>query len=149
VPIFGQSLRLSSATATQGERITLAISLRSPHGQEPTALQWEASIPADQLSFVDEQLPLGPAAQAAGKFVACAVKLLRAATGDTYTSKCILAGGLEPVQDGQVAVLRLQVSPKASGSVEIAVKGMAVFKDLKQVPLNTINTVVVVHAKKD
>src|SRR2546425_3124994 len=63
----GQSLRLSSAAGSPGGRVAIELSLESPAGKEPAALQWETSVPAAKLSLMDENPLAGPAAQKAGK----------------------------------------------------------------------------------
>ena len=61
--LAAQTLEVSSAGAPSGGRVTLEIALRSPAGKAPTALQWEISVPAGQLSLVDRNLAPGPALQ--------------------------------------------------------------------------------------
>jgi hypothetical protein len=145
---FSQTLHLSSVTSARGQRATIDISLRSPVGKQPVALQWEASITAGQLSFVDGNLPPGPASQSAGKSLACTVKLARADAGDTFTSVCILSGGRAPISNGVVARLRLQISPAAQiGPAQIHLKGIAVFQDFQEIPLKPVIGTIVVHSK--
>lgn len=144
VAIFGQTLRLSPASGRQGERVAIEISLKSAPGKEPQVLQWETTIPAAQLSFVDDDMSAGPAAQAAGKSFACALKTNAAGT---RTSLCILAGGLQQIQNGVVALLWLRILPQAPiGPVQVRTeRGIAVMKGLKEVPLPPEETVVVVR----
>jgi hypothetical protein len=146
ITVFGQTLHLSSASASPGEQVTIEISFQSPPGKEPSALQWEATIPSTQLDFVEQSMAPGPAAQAAGKSVSCALKT--PASG-TRTSVCILYGGLEPIHNGVVAVLRLHISREAKpGTARIRVdQGLAVSKDLKKVVLDPVEAVVKIRAK--
>ena len=142
--LFGQALHLSSATASPGERVTIEISFKSPRGTEPSALQWETTIPSAQLAFLDDSMTAGPAAQAAGKSVNCAVKTK---TGEAHTSVCILYGGQDSIHDGVVAILRLKIPPDARpGTARIRVdQGLAVSKDLKRYPLDPAESVVKVR----
>ena len=126
--------------------MTIETSFQSPSGKEPSALQWEATIPATQLDFVDQNLGPGPAAQAAGKSVSCAQKT---PSNEARTSVCILYGGQESIHDGVVALLRLNISREAKpGTARIRVDhGLAVSKDLKKVLLDPVETVVKIRAK--
>lgn len=146
--IPAQSLTVPSVTAAPGERITVEISLDSPAGKEPVILQWEVTIPAGQLSFVDHTPPAGPALRDAGKSVACTVKLVRPKDGDRFTLLCIAAGGLKPIPSGVVAPLRLQVSPEAQmGPLQVRVEGASVDKEATETSLKPIETAVRVQAK--
>lgn len=142
--LAGQTLSLSRATAAPGEQVSIEISFQAPSGREPAALQWETVLPA-QLTFLDETMPAGPAAKAAGKSVTCAVKTK---AGES-TSTCILYGGQEPLHNGVIAVLRLKVSPTAqSGIVRIRVgQAAAVSKDLQKTPLDPVEAAIKIQTK--
>ena len=145
--LFGQSLRLSSAAAAPAEQVSVNVYLNSPRGREqPSALQWETTLPIAQLSLVGENPPPGAAAEAAGKSVSCQVKTKTAAT---ETSICILYGGREPIRNGVVAVLRLKIAPDAGpGPARVRIdQGLAVLKDLKKIPMNPAETVVKIRRK--
>src|SRR5215831_2225119 len=78
---FGQTLGLSSPSGSPGNRVAIEISIKIPSTKEPpSTLQWDATLPSAQLSFLEGGTIAGPAAQAAGKSVNCVVK---AKTGDT------------------------------------------------------------------
>jgi hypothetical protein len=142
---WGQALQLSPASASPGERVAIQLSLKSPGGQEPSALQWDATVELARLSPFEENAP-GPAAQAAGKSLGCALKTK---TPKDYTSVCILYGGTNPVRNGVIAILYLQIAPDAQpGSCRIRIDhGLAVLKDLKRVPLDPVETVLTVREK--
>ncbi len=144
--LFGQSLRISSAKASRGERVTLQIFLTSPAGHEPLALQWETSFPADQLISVESGASLGPAARAAGKNVTCAAK---PKAGAISGAKCILIGGQQPIRNGMIARLRFRVLPDApGGSARVRVdQAVAVFKDLQQTPVAVAEAAVKIRSK--
>ena len=146
--LFSQTLEFSSAGAPTGGRVTLEIALRSPAGKAPVALQWETSIPAGQLSLVDRNLAPGPALQATDKSLNCSVKLARTKGTAEFTSVCIIAGGLAPIPDGVVALLRIQVAPDAAaGFHRLRVKGIAVAKNLKEASLKVTEPIVTVREK--
>ncbi len=142
-PLFGQSLRLSAATASPGEEVAIEISLESPDGKEPLALQWETQVPG-ALRVIDCSLPEGAAVKELGKMLKCA------ATGNTaeaHTSRCILAGGVKTIPNGPLALLRLGI-PRAAqpGPFRIRIsEGIAVSKDLEPVPLPPADTLVTIR----
>lgn len=144
VALLGQTLHLSSAAASPGEHVSVELSFKSPRGEEPSALQWETTLPPALLNFLDESLPPGPTAKAAGKAVNCAVKTK---TAEVHTMSCILYGGQEPIQDGVIAVLRLAIPLGARpGVARIRVdQGLAVSKNLKKTPLDAVESVVTIH----
>ena len=143
---FAQTLQLSSAAASRGTRVVIEISLKSPQGKEPAALQWEATIPTAGLSLFDKEIAIGPAAKEAGKSVTCAVK---GKTDKALTSVCILAGGRQQIQNGVIALLMLKVPQEAPiGPARIRVeRAVAVSKDVTEVPIKPIDTVVSVLGK--
>lgn len=146
--LFAQDLRVSSATAARGGRVTLEISLKSQKAKAPVALQWETSIPAGQLSFLDRELVAGPALKDSDKSVNCAVKLTKSQGVETFTSVCIAWGGLMPIPNGVIALLNLQISPEAhSGPQRLDVRGVAVYKDFKETPFRKVQPVVSIRAK--
>lgn len=112
----------------------LQISIRSPAGKEPAALQWEITIPRDQLSFGEPIASPGNSVQADGKSVLCATRA-QAATGPACV--CVVSGGVSGIRNGLVAVLHLVVTNRASpGHARVAIRhAMAVFQDLTQDPI--------------
>jgi hypothetical protein len=144
--LFAQTLQLSSTEASRGTRLVVEISLKSPQGKEPAALQWEATIPTAELNFVDQEIAIGPAAKEAGKSITCAVK---GKPDKTLTSVCILAGGQQPIQNGVIALLMLKVPEGAPiGPARIQVeRAMAVSRDVTEVPIKPIETVVSIRLK--
>ncbi len=141
--LAAQSLSLSGAAATRGEEVALELSVDSPTGKEPLALQWDFSIPAT-LVMVSCAMPPGSEAERVGKTLKCAA----AGKGEgTTESRCILAGGDKPIPNGPVAMVRLKISKEASaGAMRIRVgQGTAVSRDLKQVPLGPVEATVTVR----
>jgi len=145
-PAPAQTLQLSSAAVPRGARVVIEISLKSPPGKEPAALQWEATIPTTELNLIDKEIAIGPAAKEAGKWVTCAVK---GRTDKALTSVCILAGGREQIQNGVIALLMLKVPPEAPiGPARIRVeRAIAVSKDVTEVPIKPTDTLVSVLRK--
>lgn len=143
--LFGQTLRLSSVAAPN-DRVAMELSLDCPAGKEPTALQWQISIPKAKLSLIDDTILIGSAAQEAGKKIECAPK---GKSTETYTSVCILSGDQKPIQNGVIAILRFRTVPKApAGPARIKVQQVvAVSTDLKQLTLKDVETEIEVRPK--
>ena len=134
LPLFGQSVRVSSVSAAAGDKIAIEIALDSPSGKEPVALQWEAGFARDDLKLDGAGLVAGAAAQAAGKSLTCAPK--KTSPGPAKWA-CILAGGQKPIGNGVVSVLRFEVQAHArAGSQPITVDNLlGVSAALKKVPI--------------
>ena len=95
------SLALSSATTTPGGIVSLALSLNSPGGGQPAALQWTVSYPASALTVVTATA--GAASISAGKSVLCA--------GSPGTYTCLLSGlNQNLIQNGVVALINVTVA---------------------------------------
>jgi len=146
--LLSQSLKLSSASALPGDSVGIEITLASPACCGPQILQWETTIPAARLTFLDDPLQAGPAAQASDKSATCADK---AGPPETRTLVCILAGGLKTIPDGVVARLRLRILPTARpGTAQVeTTRGIAVLLGLKEVALPAAATTVTVHRDKE
>lgn len=141
--LTGQSLGLSSASASRGHQVIIELSLASPAGKEPLALQWDVQVPIEQLTLMEDKLLPGSTAEEAGKSIHCAVK---EKTAGTYTLGCLIAGGLNPIPNGTIAMLRIKIAANAqTGPAPVRVlRGLAVSKDLKQVPLEAVETKVTI-----
>jgi len=142
--LCGQTFRLSSASASRGDLVTIELSLESPAGKGPSALQWDAMIPIAQLSLINDKILAGSTAQEAGKSLNCSVKQK---TAEVQTFRCILAGGQNSLSNGTIAVLRLKIPANAqAGEARIRVQqGIAVSRDLKQSFLETVETNVTIR----
>lgn len=100
-------MRVPPSSTHRKSHGSFAVFLDSPPGKAPVALQWEFQIPA-ALKISAEDIAVGKAAEAAGKSLTCAVRPHQpAAGGTTYT--CILAGGVRPITNGNIAVVRYEV----------------------------------------
>jgi hypothetical protein len=141
---LAQSLSLSHATASRGDQVAVELSLKSPPGKEPLALQWNTRIPVAQVSLLNDKILLGSTAKEAGKSLNCAVK---EKTAKTYTASCILSGGTTPIPNGAIATLKLRISVNAeAGAAHVWVDRVtAASKDLKQVPLPAVEAVVTIR----
>jgi hypothetical protein len=110
LPVCGQTLRISPLTVRRGATGTLVLSLESPAGKEPVALQFEFLYPAPQLSVDDSGLVVAGAAQTAGKSVTCAG---RPEDAGTYVYRCILIGGDKRLPQGPLVRIEFRVRAEA------------------------------------
>jgi hypothetical protein len=138
-------LSLAPAAGAPGNKVAIEISLKSPKGREPSTLQWQTTVPLTKVGLLEETSP-GTAAEKSGKSVNCAVK---SKTAETYTTMCILYGADSAVHDGVVAVLRLTLAADAEpGSFRVRIgEVLAVYKDLKRVPMDPAETTVTIRHK--
>ena len=104
--ICGQTLHLSAAAGRPGEKVTIEISLDSPAGKAPVALQWETIFPAQLMEVEGDASETGRAARDSGKSVTCAER-------KAYSYMCILAGGQKLIANGPIAVLHFRIRAKA------------------------------------
>ena len=124
---------------------TLLLTLQSPPGKAPLALQWEITFP--QNVAVDlEDMVAGSAAQSAEKFLTCRAfeKTKDTAQGSVYG--CILAGGEKPIPNGPVAIVRYRIPAEIrqiSGKVRVG-KALGVTADLKKIEIEGVQAAIVV-----
>jgi hypothetical protein len=112
--VYGQSLTLASATATAGGTVALNLSISSPSGSEPAAVQWTFTYPASSIASLN--VTAGAAATAAGKSVACA--------GSAAAYTCIVSGlNSNIISNGVVAVVTATLTATAS-TATIGISGV-------------------------
>jgi hypothetical protein len=143
--LFAQSLQLTGATAKPGEWFEVRLSLNSPLESRPSTLQWETTVPYSQLTRLEENTP-GTAATAANKTLSCSLKQK---SDTTYTSICLLYGGQERIDNGEVSILRLRLAPDAQpGSFRIRIAGaIAVNPAAKPTAIDPAEAVVTITQK--
>jgi len=122
----------------------IELALASPAGKEPLALQWDLRIPLAPAALVDDRLLVGFVAREAAKSLYCAPPTKM---DETHTVRCILAGGRKPIPNGTIALLKLKIATHAPiGSTRVRVeRGLAVSRDLEQVPLRVVETTVAIR----
>jgi len=113
LPLCGQELRMSLPEIPRGKAGSVSIRLASPAGKKPAALQWDLFFIPRQISIQDNDWALGDAANAAGKKLTCVRQLRK--NPETYSYRCLVAGGEKPIGDGVVAVLKISVPQGAAG----------------------------------
>ena len=114
---------------------SLLLTLESPAGKAPLALQWEFTFPPNVV--VDEpDIVAGSAAESAQKALTCRPVRTKD-SGQGWVYGCILAGGKKAIPNGPVAIVRYRVPPEIrqiAEKVRVA-KAVGVTADLKSVEL--------------
>ena len=99
------SMNLSSASGTPGSTVVLNIQLTTS-GVSPAALEWTVNAPAPDIQSITPSV--GAAATGASKSMQC--------SGNT----CVLYGlNANPIPNGTVATLSVQLAPTASGNLVV------------------------------
>jgi len=109
--LAGQTLNIASASAAVNQKVPIAIFVQSTPGKQPLILQFDVTFPAPQLKLDPADLKAAPAVEKLKKTITCRGGWRKAP--QTYYYRCILAGGVETISDGAVAMLWFQVPPNA------------------------------------
>jgi hypothetical protein len=126
-PLWAQAFRITPTEASSAKPVEVPILLETAAGKQPAALQWECSFPAQQLKPAGNPAA-GAAAVAAGKTLKCAGRWKKAP--EVFAYECILAGGMKPIGNGPIAVLRFRVPANArKGAARIRVEGQGASPD--------------------
>jgi hypothetical protein len=131
---LAQSLLIPPSMVTRGGSGSLLLTLKSPEGKAPLALQWEFSFPPNVVVDLAD-IVAGSAAESTQKAVTCRVVKKDGTKGTTYG--CILAGGQKPLPNGPIAIVRYRVPAEVrqiAEKVRVA-KALGVTADLKSVAL--------------
>jgi len=105
-PLVAQTFQIVPSTAPRGGTGSLLITLISPAGKEPVALQWKIML-RTEVTVAVEDIKAGEAAKTADKAVVCAPVTKPVQDGLTY--KCILAGGVKPIANGTIFLVKYKV----------------------------------------
>lgn len=101
------TLSLSSGSAGTDGRASLNVSLTSPAGNEPSAVQWALTYPLSNVISIS--VAEGSAATAAGKVLSCV------AGPESYT--CLVSGANTTIMsNGPVAIVNLTMAPGVSNT---------------------------------
>lgn len=142
--LMAQSLSISPVSAAPGGKTAVEVSVNSPGGSEPLALQWELDFPAQPLVIEPGGPRVAAEAQRAGKSLACTGRWKKAPR--TYAYACILAGGQKPIPNGPVAILPFRVAPDAkAGILKIHLeRSQAINASRKKVPVKNVEGAVTI-----
>jgi len=140
--LHAQSLQMQVQPSTSsGKDGTATVQLVPQPGKEPLALQWELSFP--ESIQIDPRASAGEAAAKAGKSIRC--EILANRQGKTQTCRCILAGGVQPIEGGAVGVVKYAGARNfRPGRYELELKkAFAVTSDMKKLLLKDTRAQVV------
>jgi|SRR5215472_4053902 len=129
VAVYGQTLSLpTKVSASPGTYTELSLTI-SPGQSKLTALQWEVVFPGEQATL--DTFRLGPAGQSAKKNLQCAGAWRSPAK--TYVERCVLAGGLDAIRDGDIAAFKFKIG-RTTGPITIRIENAkGVSADLKAI----------------
>ena len=111
-PLFAQSLQVVPSTAPRGGGGSLLVTLSSPAGKEPIALQWKIAW-GPEIVAAKEDIAAEAASAGAGKTITCAP----GGKTEPSTYKCILAGGVNRIGNGPLFRVNYKVRPGVSHRV--------------------------------
>jgi hypothetical protein len=141
---WAQTLLIPPSMVTRGGSGSLLLTLESPGGKAPLALQWEFTFPPN-VAVDAADIVAGSAAESAQKALTCRPwKTKDGGQGLLFT--CILAGGQKPVPNGPVAVVRYRIPAEIRQIAEKVRVGKAigVTADLKSVELASTQATITV-----
>lgn len=133
--LSAQTMEISSASASPGERASVVITFHPGKNSNILGLQWETIFSMRQLGIEEGGAVISDAAKAAGKSLTCAGKAAK--EPGLYSYACILIGGQNEIPGGPVATLRFRVTAQAhADATPLRVAHVeAVSKDLRRVTL--------------
>ena len=136
---------LPPSLVTRGSSGTLLLTLQSPSGRAPLALQWEFTFP--QHVAVDlGDIVAGSAAESAEKSLTCRAFEKTKGSAPSSVYGCILAGGERPIPNGPVAIVRYRVPAEIkqiANKVQVG-KAVGVTADLKKIEIEAVQAAIVV-----
>ena len=123
----------------------MLLTLESPQGKAPLALQWEFTFPPQVVVDLAD-IVAGSAAESAEKALTCRGMEKTKGAGQGSVYGCILAGGQKPIPNGPVATVRYRVPAEIREIAEkVRVeKAVGVTADLKRVDLGGVQAAIIV-----
>ena len=123
----------------------MLLTLDSPRGKAPLALQWELTFPPNVVVDTAD-IVAGSAAESAQKALACRSVERTKEGGPGAVYACILAGGQKPIPNGPVAAVRYRVPLEIRQIAEKVRVGKAIgaTADLKRVDIAGAQAVITV-----
>ena len=138
-----QNLAVCPLSLTQGTPGAVEVSLTNQDGRDLVALQWDIEIPS-RLLAPGAQVQPGPAATDAGKNVYCVGRWDKAMV--TYSYRCIIAGGNQPLHDGVIATISVLSAPGIKGSKPVRIqRARGVQTNLSAVSLKTSSSSITIR----
>ena len=132
--VRGQTLEANPVSVARGSANIFRLALKPDPAKPLTALQWEFVYPAGLLRIEPSGILPGPAAEVAGKSITCAQK---PSDGKTLRLACILAGGMQTVSAGALAIVRIDAAPDApKGAMTLGLERvMGVSSSIESIPI--------------
>jgi hypothetical protein len=143
VTLFGQSLLVPPSRTDLKTPGTFEVTIDSPSGKAPVALQWEFSIPPVIVINIAD-ITVGKAAESVRKGLTCATRSNKLTTHRRTTVACILAGGKDPIPNGPIARVQYHVQWDTQGAqIRVAVENiLGVSIDLKPIPISKVDELI-------
>jgi hypothetical protein len=143
VSLFSQSLLVPPSRTDLKTPGVFSVTLDSPPGKAPVALQWEFSIPTVIVISIAD-ITIGKAAESARKSLTCATRPSKPPRQRRMRVACILAGGANPITDGPIAVVQYHAQWDVEGAqIRVAVENiLGVSVDLKPIPIPNVDEII-------
>jgi hypothetical protein len=144
--LSGQSLAISRSSTDLKTPGMLVVTMSSPAGKAPVALQWDLWVPP-VIATSPADVTIGPAAAASGKFLTCAAKPYDRARRHGLRCVCILAGGEAPITDGPIAVIQYRAVWDPRGAeVRVALENiLGVTENIVPIPIANVEGIIDIH----
>jgi hypothetical protein len=138
--LSSQSLHVPPSSTGAKTPGSFSVMIDSPDGKAPVALQWEFSIPA-AIAVETADITIGKVAESAKKSITCVAK---SAKEGAARYACILAGGQNPLGNGETVVVRYRPKKDVQGApIRVAIENViAVSADLKPVSIPNADAII-------
>jgi Ethanolamine utilization protein EutJ (predicted chaperonin) len=140
---FAQTLEVTPVTVDRGSANILRIVLKSRAGKPLAALQWDL-VYREGLRIEPSGVVAGAASETAGKSVTCARK---PSDGANNRLACILAGGVQALSAGVIAIVRFEAAKDTSPGEKIVglEKAVGVSPALEPIPIENIKALITIR----
>lgn len=141
--LFGQSLSVPPTRTDLKTPGVFSLTIDSPQGKEPVALQWDFSVPpAIAIRTVD--ITIGKAAESARKSLTCAAQATKPTTRRRMRYTCVLAGGKDAISNGPIAVVQYRAQWDVKGApIRVAIENiLGASADLKRIPIPNADAII-------
>jgi hypothetical protein len=143
INLFGQSLNVPPSRTDIKTPGAFSVTVDSPRGKEPVALQWDFSVPpAIAIRTVD--ITIGKAAESARKSLTCAAQATKPAMQRRMKYTCVLAGGQDAISNGPIAVVQYRAQWDVKGApIRVAIENiLGASADLKRIPIPSADAII-------
>jgi hypothetical protein len=143
ITLFGQSLAIPPSGTDRKTPGMFLVTINSPSGKAPVALQWEFWVPP-VIAINAAEISIGTAAESSGKSLKCVTKAHVPGRRRGFRCACILAGGEAQIANGPIAVVQYRVQWDLKGSqVQVAVENvLGVSQNATPIPMANADGVI-------